>query len=142
MSELQPSLLSITWKFFLKIKLKCCYCTAKKMKFSIMDFFSKCDQISSLLRIWSHLLKKYLMENFIFCAVLDLLSVKEIELSNNFAKKRLDQYEFEKILLCLHIHRWKILMISWTKSLDNFSEIMFSLSDIFLCLILFFSKHP
>ena len=37
------------------------------MKFSIKDFFSKCDQIRSFLRIWSHLLKKYLMENFIFC---------------------------------------------------------------------------
>ena len=39
------------------------------MKFSIKDFFSKCDQIRSFLRIWSHLLKKSLMENFIFCAV-------------------------------------------------------------------------
>ena len=34
----------------------------KKMKFFIKDFFS-------FLRIWSHLLKKSLMENFIFCAV-------------------------------------------------------------------------
>ena len=41
----------------------------KKMKFSIKDFFSKCDQIHSFLRIWSHLLKKSLMENFIFRAV-------------------------------------------------------------------------
>ena len=41
------------------------------MKFSIKDFFSKCDQIRSFLQIWSHLLKKYLMENFIFCAVED-----------------------------------------------------------------------
>ena len=39
------------------------------MKLSIKDFFSKCDQIRSFLRIWSHLLKKSLMENFIFCAV-------------------------------------------------------------------------
>ena len=37
-----------------------------KMKFSIKHFFSKCDQIRRKLRIWSHLLKKYLMENFIF----------------------------------------------------------------------------
>ena len=43
--------------------------TAQKMKFSIKDFFSKCDQIRSLLRIWSHLLKKSFVENFIFCAV-------------------------------------------------------------------------
>ena len=40
------------------------------MKFSINDFFSECDQIRSLLRIWSHLLKKSLMENFIFCVVI------------------------------------------------------------------------
>ena len=45
-------------------------CIAQKMKFSIKDFFSKCDQIRSFLRIWSPLLKKSLMENFIFCAVL------------------------------------------------------------------------
>ena len=39
------------------------------MKFSIKDFFSKCDQICNFLRIWLHLLKKSLMENFIFCAI-------------------------------------------------------------------------
>ena len=38
------------------------------MKFSIKDFFSKCDQIRRKLWIWSHLLKNYLMENFIFSA--------------------------------------------------------------------------
>ena len=49
--------------------------TAQKMKFSIEDFFSKCDQIRSFLRIWSHLLKKSLMENFIFCAVINLFLI-------------------------------------------------------------------
>ena len=39
------------------------------MKFSIKDFFCKCDQIRRKLRIWSHLLKKSLMENFVFCGV-------------------------------------------------------------------------
>ena len=39
------------------------------MKFSIKDFSSKCDQIHSFLGIWSQLMKKFLMENFIFCAV-------------------------------------------------------------------------
>ena len=42
------------------------------MKFSFKDFFSKCDQICRFLRIWSHLLKKSLIKNFIFGAVLDL----------------------------------------------------------------------
>ena len=37
-----------------------------KNKFLIKDFFSKWDQIRCFLRIWSHLLKKSLMENFIF----------------------------------------------------------------------------
>ena len=36
------------------------------MKFSIKDLFIKWDQIRSFLQIWSHLLKKSLMENFIF----------------------------------------------------------------------------
>ena len=43
--------------------------TVQKMKFSIKDFFSKCDQIRSFLRIWSHLLNKSLMEDFIFGTV-------------------------------------------------------------------------
>ena len=53
--------------------------TAQKMRFSIKDFFSKCDQIRSFLRIWSHLLKKSLMENFIFCEVL----VKKLKLKSD-----------------------------------------------------------
>ena len=40
------------------------------MQFSIKGFFGKCDQISTKLRNWWHLLKKSLLENFIFCAVL------------------------------------------------------------------------
>ena len=33
------------------------------------DFFSKCGQICSFLRIWSRLLMKSLMENLFICAV-------------------------------------------------------------------------
>ena len=54
---------------YFHIMLHLRYLTAQKMKFSIKDFFSKCDQIRSFLWIWLHLLKKSLMENFIFCAV-------------------------------------------------------------------------
>ena len=43
--------------------------TVQKMKFSIRNVFSKRDQIRRKPRIWSHLLKKSLLENFIFCAV-------------------------------------------------------------------------
>ena len=35
------------------------------MKFSVKDFFSKCEQIQSFLQIFSHLLKKLLTENVI-----------------------------------------------------------------------------
>ena len=42
------------------------------MNFSIKYFFSTCDQIHKL-QIWSHLLKKSLMENFIFCAAICVL---------------------------------------------------------------------
>ena len=45
-------------------------CTTQKMKSFIKDFFSKCDQIPSFLRIWPHLLKKSLMENFSFWPVI------------------------------------------------------------------------
>ena len=49
------------------LKAKYWHCT--KMMFSINSFFIKCDQISSFLWIWSHLLNKLLMEDFCFCAV-------------------------------------------------------------------------
>ena len=49
--------------------------TAQKMKFFIKDFFSKCDQIRSFLRIWSHLLKKSLMKTSFF-----VQSITEIHL--------------------------------------------------------------
>ena len=52
------------------------------MKFTIKDFFSKYDQIHSFQLIWSHLLRKSLIENFIFRAVQDVLSA----LFTNFVK--------------------------------------------------------
>ena len=43
--------------------------TTQKIKFSIKVFLSTCDQIHRKLRIWSHLLKKLSVENFICCAM-------------------------------------------------------------------------
>ena len=54
------------------LKILLSSCSAKKVKFPIKDFSSKCDQIRSFLRIWSHLLEKSLMEDLSFCAVLEL----------------------------------------------------------------------
>ena len=60
-SYMHLKMLEVSW---LKVIL-----TAQKLTFFIKSFFSKFDQIRSFLWIWSHLLKKSLMENFIFCAV-------------------------------------------------------------------------
>ena len=70
----QTALQTVQYQGFGEIDVMDCKCfavkvTAQKIKFSVKDFFSKCDQTRSNLRIWSHLLKKLLMENFIFCAV-------------------------------------------------------------------------
>ena len=76
------------------------------MKFSIKNFFSKCDQILSFLRSWSHLLKKSLMKNFIFFVVLfglilvlGYISVLEIYLTINGNEKLFhDKISFANVL--------------------------------------------
>ena len=57
------------WQNHAPVSINYIRVTAQKMKFSIKDFFSKCDQIRRNLRIRSCFLKKSLMENFMFCAV-------------------------------------------------------------------------
>ena len=61
--------LTVFWIYLWISILKTTTDTAHKMKFSNKNFFSKCDQICRKLWICSHLLKKSLTENFIFCAV-------------------------------------------------------------------------
>ena len=53
--------------------------TAQKLTFSIKDFLSNCDQMSSFVQIFSHLMKKFLMENIIFvqCSLRDPIHVQE-----------------------------------------------------------------
>ena len=79
--------------------------TAEEMKFAIKDFFSKSDQIRSLLRIWSHLQKKFFMENFIFCAV---------------QCKRL----FRSLSIIL-IYNSNVFWISWFYRFTDFTELRF-----------------
>ena len=62
---------------------------AQKMKFAIKDFFSKCDEIRRFHRIWSYLLKKSLMENFIFCAALVYHRLQQHQLWRTFITQRL-----------------------------------------------------
>ena len=52
------------------------------MKFPIKEFFTKCDEIRRKLWIWSHLLKKYLIENFIFCTVIDANTFTVVKLKS------------------------------------------------------------
>ena len=61
--------------------------TAQKMKFSIKDFSSKGDQIRRKLRIWSHLLKESLMENFIFSSVFSVQCNGSDQIRTFYAKK-------------------------------------------------------
>ena len=62
--------------------------SAQKMKFSIKDFFRKCNQIRSFQQIWLHLLKKSLIENFIFCAVWSGINLRSSYTRGNFSKRK------------------------------------------------------
>ena len=80
--------------------------TLYKMKFSIEDFFSECDQIRSKLRTWPYLLKKSLTENFIFCAMSSVFHLMEIQ----------------KISLPVFIRKAFVLLVLWNGEwhLDSF----------------------
>ena len=103
------------------------------MKFPNKGFFSKCDQIRSFLRIWSHLLKKSLMENFTFCAVYFLL---------NWNNCRINSFPMDMVLdadpthmtskacsLLCHKHSYRISSDKcWTSNKPRFNE-RFTLSN-------------
>ena len=75
--------------------------TVQEMKFSIKDFFSKCDKIRNFLRNPSHLLRKSLMENFIFCAVKPLLGGignSQTLLTTDYCFKSVKVYGYKKLL--------------------------------------------
>ena len=72
------------------------------MKFSIKDFFSKCDQIRRRLRIWSYLLKKCLVENFIFCTVMGTTSVS---VRREHPKQKIDHFTLAKVRYFEQFHR-------------------------------------
>ena len=90
--------------------------TAQKLKFSIKDFSSRCDQNCRKLRIWSHLLKKSLMKNFIFYAVLSVIRMGKAE-GNDKNQKIIHEYR-EDIFFPRHAfeeytkweRRWKSVL--------------------------------
>ena len=103
----------------IKFSLFCCISTldtAQKMKFSIKDLFSKCDQIRRFLWIWSHLLKKSLMENFILCA----MRIKNREMENQMFS-----------LLHYNVILWNLLKPCYGNLLEH--SVIFTGYDKLLC---------
>ena len=90
------------------------------MKFSLKGFFSKCDQICSFLRIWSLLLKKSLVKNFIFCAVLTVDLDNLSMLSKSFLHEC-----FHVAFYRANVSIWELLHMSFTifNILDNFQPL-------------------
>ena len=111
-------------------RFSCCrYFHTQKMKFSIKDFFSKCDRIRRKLRIWSHLLKKSLMENLVFCVVIRLNATIKLKhyiprnrqeffaydckisnTANNFTnikKKSIKILVTPIVKMCVHFFNWR-----------------------------------
>ena len=86
------------------------HCTKK---FSITDFFSECDQLRRKLRIWSHLLKKSVMESFYF-----LYSVDDHYSPIDLQKKPQYLQYFFFWNLCvrnLMVHEYKALIFTFSK---------------------------
>ena len=96
------------------------------MKFSVKDFLSKCDQIHSFQRIWSHLLKKSFMKNVIFCEGLGLLLVLEhcrafaVSFSKKFTFISVDSIvDFENVLAYGIVQDCRTLEISASLHLQS-----------------------
>ena len=100
------------------------------MKFSIKYLFNNCNQTRRELRIWSHLLKKSLLENFIFCAVC-CSSTEQLEL------KKLIQYLLWTVDGCLvkpvqdrlcqryyYIKDTEIYLVRWVHNKNNATAII------------------
>ena len=97
------------------IKIKVSTHIVQKMKFSMKDFFSICDQIISFLRILSHLLKKALMENIIF-----LCNAKE---KYRFINTYMHTFEDRKFMSRLTTLNSSVGTIIETSSKSNSSKI-------------------
>ena len=104
--------------------------STKKIEFYIKDVFSKCDQIRSFLWIWSHLLKKSLTENFIFCAVWTIcckISTMIPKMANNYlVHNAINKMVYAKIFDSLNIYF--DCPIFWRKNLGKMSRYVESLN--------------
>ena len=122
------------------------------MKFFLKDFFSKCDQIRSFLRIWSHLLKKSLMEHFIFCTLIDhnfttdfsiqvyWLKKKNLAIDKNYfhmSKNIIFEISYERVFLNIHFKLFLTEIIHLVSISENFANEVKEWSDgtVLFCLI-------
>ena len=92
---------------------------AQKM-FPIKDFFSKCDQIRSFLGIWLNLLKKSLIENFIFCTLTSLSCWSQVWCFTRMA-----------IIDILVIHLWSLSLTLFPFHLQNYMTSPINLASKF-----------
>ena len=107
--------------FVLARKFSNFHCT--KMKCLIKDLFSECDQICSFLQIRSHILKKYFMENFIFCVV--------------FAPKASSAFGNFPNFLAIDSQQLSDVLGKWLKFHTNVQQGLKKLLNVFLDLSLY-----
>ena len=98
------------------------------MKFSTKNFYSKCDQIRWKLWIWSHLLKKPFMENFIFCAV-NWRNVMKIKKLSDFLGS-LGILIFPVFIYSTNLILWKSFIAQYDESRSMFSKLKCGLQAI------------
>ena len=110
------------------------------MKFSINYFLSKCDQICSFLRIWSHFLKKSLMKTSFFlqcgklyflcsdCKRQDIFQIiidfRQLRNSAAEFKNTLETFWYRSVLKYQNDPKWQC----WFASKNNLFE-----TDFFRC---------
>ena len=93
------------YQFLISYSKKLRYHCTSKMKFSIKDFLRKCDQIRKKIRSWSHLLKKSIIESFIFCAVQYFILHTKIAVTQDW--------------LSLELQTWCVAQFSTTSTIQK-----------------------
>ena len=111
------------------------HCT--KMKFSIKDFFCKCDQICSFLRIWLHLLKKFLMENFIFCAVFEVnKKTQALKVRKALTAKMWKEKEDSLWIQIQH----SLMFFNFGTEIHHYVYYYITIKNPWLCILLYYYK--
>ena len=117
------------------------------MKFSIKDFFSKCDQIRSFLRIWLHLLKKSLMEIFILYEVKVSGEWGCTLLASSTSKNRIFHRYVSVAPICcgciseVYIRSFELKIGSWIARAKYFTGMNISFNTPWIGKLLFCTPH-